>query len=357
MSKVKLFRRGSAEEDASFVGGFSEITVVEDKKNLRIHDSIKSGGYSLPNELDVVAMFLGTTSDKILYTDDESGSALQEILYLVDQETGEVWEKNPLVPNAAVLASFANGELTTTAEETFTCTAVELQASGPQGAQGPQGANGAQGSQGSVGAQGGPGSDGAQGAQGSQGAQGADGPNGTDGNDGADGNEGAQGPAGAKGDKGDTGAQGSQGAQGAQGVEGNPGMDGLNGDVGAQGAQGSQGPAGNDGTDGAQGLDGGAAEATVNAQTGTTYTLQASDLGKIVTLDNASTITLTVPVLTAGFHCTLIQKGAGQVIVSASGTTINNRQGDDRTAGQLAITSLIYSEATVVYFTGDTGQA
>jgi hypothetical protein len=35
--------------------------------------------------------------------------------------------------------------------------------------------------------------------------------------------------------------------------------------------------------------------ASVNAQTGTTYTLQASDNGKVVTFDNAAAITLTVP--------------------------------------------------------------
>ena len=34
---------------------------------------------------------------------------------------------------------------------------------------------------------------------------------------------------------------------------------------------------------------------TINAQTGTTYTLVLTDAGKIVTLSNASAITLTVP--------------------------------------------------------------
>ena len=48
--------------------------------------------------------------------------------------------------------------------------------------------------------------------------------------------------------------------------------------------------------------------AKVNAQTGTTYTLTASDNGKVVTLDNASAITLTVPqtsteTLAAHFQC------------------------------------------------------
>ena len=62
---------------------------------------------------------------------------------------------------------------------------------------------------------------------------------------------------------------------------------------------------------------------TVNPQTGTTYSLQASDLRNIVTLNNASPITVTVPTgLGAGFECVLIQLGAGGVSLTASGTTL-----------------------------------
>ena len=58
--------------------------------------------------------------------------------------------------------------------------------------------------------------------------------------------------------------------------------------------------------------------AKINAQTGTTYTLTASDNGKVVTLDNAAAITLTLPetsteTIAQGFQCVLIAKGAGQV--------------------------------------------
>ncbi len=63
----------------------------------------------------------------------------------------------------------------------------------------------------------------------------------------------------------------------------------------------------------------------INAQTGTTYTLTAADNGKIVTLDNAAAITLTLPqtateALAAHFQCVLIGKGAGQVTVAKEGT-------------------------------------
>lgn len=72
----------------------------------------------------------------------------------------------------------------------------------------------------------------------------------------------------------------------------------------------------------------GIAIGATNAQIGTAYTLLAADSGKIVTLNNASPITLTVPSgLGAGFNCTVIQKGAGVVTFAGTGTTLINRQG------------------------------
>lgn len=64
-----------------------------------------------------------------------------------------------------------------------------------------------------------------------------------------------------------------------------------------------------------------------NAQTGTTYTLVASDLGKWVTASNASAITVTVPpsVFSAGNTVHLQQIGAGQVtFAQGSGVTITS---------------------------------
>lgn len=62
---------------------------------------------------------------------------------------------------------------------------------------------------------------------------------------------------------------------------------------------------------------------TINAQTGTTYTLVAGDLNKLVTLSNASAITLTIPsgVFTTGQQVNLQQLGAGQVTVTGNGTS------------------------------------
>lgn len=79
-------------------------------------------------------------------------------------------------------------------------------------------------------------------------------------------------------------------------------------------------------------------KANRNAQTGTTYTLQASDSGKVVECTNGSAITVTLPnSLAVGFCCTIVQGGAGQITLSAaSGANLRNRQSHTKTAGQWA---------------------
>jgi hypothetical protein len=67
---------------------------------------------------------------------------------------------------------------------------------------------------------------------------------------------------------------------------------------------------------------------TLNAQTGTTYTLVLTDNGRLVTLSNAAAITLTVPLnssvaFATGAVVNIQQIGAGQVTVAgASGVTV-----------------------------------
>jgi hypothetical protein len=85
----------------------------------------------------------------------------------------------------------------------------------------------------------------------------------------------------------------------------------------------------------------------LNAQTGTTYTLVAADLNKLVTLSNASAITLTVPngVFTTGQQINIQQIGAGQVTVVSDGTTVLTSTGATSTAPKLRAQ---YSAATIV---------
>jgi len=97
------------------------------------------------------------------------------------------------------------------------------------------------------------------------------------------------------------------------------------------------------------------APADINAQTGTTYTLLASDNNKVITCSNASAITVTVPSgLGAGFSCMVIQIGAGQITFSPSSTTINNRQSHTKTAGQFGVVSLVAHVANTFVLGGDT---
>lgn len=80
----------------------------------------------------------------------------------------------------------------------------------------------------------------------------------------------------------------------------------------------------------------------LNQQTGTTYTLVAADTGKIVELTNASAIALTAAnSLPAGFACTIVQGGAGQVTIASTGSgSVVNRQSHNKTAGQNAMCSV-----------------
>ncbi len=86
---------------------------------------------------------------------------------------------------------------------------------------------------------------------------------------------------------------------------------------------------------------------TLNAQTGTTYSLVAADVNKLVTLSNASAITLTVPngVFTTGQQINIQQIGAGQVTVASDGTTVLTSTGATSTAPKLRAQ---YSAATII---------
>lgn len=84
----------------------------------------------------------------------------------------------------------------------------------------------------------------------------------------------------------------------------------------------------------------------VNAQTGTTYTLAATDTAKIVSLSNAASITLTIPTnattaFPTGTQIILFQAGAGQVTVGGAGVTIRSNGSKLKLTGQYAVASLI----------------
>jgi hypothetical protein len=63
-----------------------------------------------------------------------------------------------------------------------------------------------------------------------------------------------------------------------------------------------------------------------NAQTGTTYTLIGSDLGKLVTTSNASPVTVTIPsgVFAAGNQINIQSIGVGLTTISGGAVTITS---------------------------------
>ena len=96
-------------------------------------------------------------------------------------------------------------------------------------------------------------------------------------------------------------------------------------------------------------------DASIIDTTSTSYTLSSDDSGKIICIEHASNITVTVPTgLSTGFNCTFIQKGSGNIVFSENGTTINNRQSHTKTAGQYAVASLLSYSSNIFILTGDT---
>ena len=96
---------------------------------------------------------------------------------------------------------------------------------------------------------------------------------------------------------------------------------------------------------------------SVNAQTGTTYTLVLTDAGKLVTLANGAAITLTVPTnasvaFDVGTVIALGQLGAGlATVVGDTGVTINGTDpgSETLTDGQYTTTAALTKHATDVW--------
>jgi hypothetical protein len=101
---------------------------------------------------------------------------------------------------------------------------------------------------------------------------------------------------------------------------------------------------------------------TFNSQTGTAYTLAASDAGLIVNGQNTSPFTLTVPTdatmtggaLGGGQAITVRQGSTGQVnVVAASGVQVNSRGGLTHLAGQYSYAQLIKTGTNTWDLVGD----
>ena len=95
-----------------------------------------------------------------------------------------------------------------------------------------------------------------------------------------------------------------------------------------------------------------------NAQTGTSYTLVLADAGKLVTLNNAAAITLTIPTNASvafpiGTRVDLLQYGAGQVTVGGAGITIRSSGAKLKLTGQYSGATLWKKAANEWVLVGD----
>ena len=96
--------------------------------------------------------------------------------------------------------------------------------------------------------------------------------------------------------------------------------------------------------------------ANVVTETGTSRTLSASDMQKIIYCTNASAVTITCATgLGAGFNVTIIQGGAGKVTVAAGAATLVSYSSLFSTMGQYAVISLVAPVADTFVAAGNLG--
>lgn len=81
------------------------------------------------------------------------------------------------------------------------------------------------------------------------------------------------------------------------------------------------------------------------------YPLAASDNGKVIQSTSATAITITIPSgLPAGFNCTVVQMGAGQITFTG---TYFNRGNFNKTASQYAIVSILHLGSNNIIVSGE----
>ena len=96
----------------------------------------------------------------------------------------------------------------------------------------------------------------------------------------------------------------------------------------------------------------------INAQTGTTYTAVAGDVGKLITASNAAAIALTIPpsVFAVGDQINIMQgnSGSGVVTITAgAGVTLNSNGAKLKTNGPYAVATVLCTAANTFVVLGN----
>lgn len=154
---------------------------------------------------------------------------------------------------------------------------------------------------------------------------------------------------------------GPTGPTGPLGLKGNTGATGPSGGpIGPTGETGPTGPTGETGPTGPTGL---SWDVIINVQVGTTYLLQNSDMGAVVVFTNGDPVTLTIPAGlvsntgpdSIGFACEIMQVGAGQVsVVASGGATLSCFTPLVALAGQDAAATILSWDTDVYNLSGNT---
>ena len=94
---------------------------------------------------------------------------------------------------------------------------------------------------------------------------------------------------------------------------------------------------------------------TINAQTGTAYTLVAADANNIVTMNNSAANTVTIPtgVLPVGCAVVIIQMGAGQTTVAPTSPDALYNASSANTRAQYSVVVLYHLASGVWLLSGD----
>lgn len=94
---------------------------------------------------------------------------------------------------------------------------------------------------------------------------------------------------------------------------------------------------------------------TLNAQTGTTYSVVSSDKNKLITLNNSNSITVTIPAatFTTGQQINFLQLGTGQVTFQGDGTSTIVSNPGVKSRAQYSIATAICIATNTFLLTGD----
>ena len=94
---------------------------------------------------------------------------------------------------------------------------------------------------------------------------------------------------------------------------------------------------------------------TINAQTGTAYTLVAADANNIVTMNNSAANTVTIPtgVLPVGCAVVIIQMGAGQTTVAPTSPDALYNASSAKTRAGYSVVVLYHLASGVWLLSGD----